>query len=138
MRVELFHGLNETPALDLAVRGWAEMTEKGFGDGSLNAHAGQSALVGFEKNGRDELAVGVVTFEHDTSLKRIWLSQAYVLPEFRGRGVYKGLWTALAGFSTGAGAKSIQFGTHVKNAPMRAVAHRTGCIEQGVVLRYDL
>lgn len=138
MRVELFQGLNETPALDLAIRGWAEIVEKGFGDGALNAYPSLNAFVGFAKNGRDEIPAGVVTFEHDTSLKRVWLFQAYVLPEFRGIGVYKALWTALVGYSAEAGAKSVQFGTHPKNAAMRAVAQRTGCAEKTIVLRFDL
>lgn len=137
-RTELFLGLNETPALNLAVRGWAETVEKGFGDGSLNCYPALNAFVGYAMNGRDEIPVGVVTFNYDVDHKRVWLFQAYVLPEFRGCGVYKAMWAALVSHSTTLGAKSIQMGTHVRNAAMRAAAKHTGCIEEAIHLRFNL
>lgn len=138
LRTEVVEGLNETPALDLAVRGWAEVQEKGLGDGAMNCFPWLDAVIGYAMNGRDELPVGVLTFRHDVDQKRIWVNQAFVLVEFRGNGVYRAMWAALIERAGSLDAKSIQMGTHVRNLPMRAVGQKTGCAEEFVVLRFNL
>lgn len=138
--VNLFlDGLNNTPALDLAIRGWAEINEKGFGDGTLNCYASLKAVLGYAMNGRDRLPVGVITFDYDTMLRRVWAFQVYVLPEFRGRGIYTAMFAELVRYGTDVlNANSIQMGTHLRNAAMRAVAKRTGCFEECIILRFNL
>lgn len=139
IEIVYYDGINCTPALDLAMRGWADCTEKGLGDGTLNVYASLKAFVAYAPNGRDQVAVGVVTFDHLPTEKRVWLYQAYTLPEFRGRGIYRALWEKLVEHSiTVLKASSIQYGTHVRNTAMRAVAKKLGQYEESVVVRFDL
>lgn len=139
IEIKLFDGLNNTPALDLAVRGWADVQERNLGDGSLNVYASLQAFVAYVKNGHEILPVGVMTWEFDKTLKRVWIYQGYTLPEFRGRGVYNALWASMvAHAATELKALSIQSGTHVRNSAMRAIAKKQGRVEECVVLRYDL
>lgn len=138
IEIKLFEGLNHTPALDLAIRGWAEGVEKGFGDGTLNVNSSLSAFVAYAANGREMLPVGVMTWDYNTPDKRIWIYQGYTVPEFRGRGVYNALWHAMVAKGIELKAASIQSGTHVRNVAMRAIAKKQGRLEECVVLRYDL
>lgn len=137
--VKLYDGISRTPALDLAMRGWADTVDHGFGDGTLNVFSSIKAFVAFTENGRDMLPVGVLTWDEDAVLKRIWIYQGYVLPEFRGRGVYSALWAALVNHAT-ANTKvvAIESATHIKNITMRAVANRLGRVEEAVTLRFDI
>jgi RimJ/RimL family protein N-acetyltransferase len=139
IEVVLYLGLTGTPALELAIRGWAEMQEKGHGDGTINVHSFLNAFVGYAPNGRESLPVSVATFSYDPDLKRVWLFQAYTLPEFRGRGVYNAVWKKLVEHSiVDLKAQSIQLGTNVRNTAMRAVGKKQGMSEEGIILRYDL
>ena len=138
IRIDLVEGLNETPALALAVRGWAEVYERGFSDGTMSVHASQHALVAYAANGRDQLPVGVMTFCHDEDLKRIWIFIGYVIPEFRGQGIYNALWSRIVAIATELKVPSIQSGVHVRNSAMRAVGARQGRREDAVILRFDI
>jgi len=139
IEIQFFDGLNNTPALELAMRGWAEMHEKGLSDGNLNIHSSLKAFVAIAPNGHDKLPVGVMTFDPEPTLRRVWIFQSYVIPEFRGRGIYTALWNKLVEYATvELKAKSIQSGTHVRNSAMRAVAKRQGRYEESVLLRFDL
>lgn len=138
IRIDFVNGLNETPALTLAVRGWAEIDERGFSDGSMSVHASQHAFIAYAANGRDQLPVGVMTFAHDEDLKRVWVFVGYVIPEFRGQGIYNALWHRLVAHATELKVTSIQSGVHVRNSAMRAVAARQGRREDAVILRYDI
>lgn len=139
IKIEFYDGLNCSPALELAMRGWAEAVEKGHSDGTLNVYSSLKAFVAFAPNGRDMIPVGVVTFDHEVHVKRVWVYQGYTLPEFRGRGVYNALWFKLVEYATvELKAKSIQSGTHVRNTVMRAVAKKQGRYEESVILKYDL
>jgi ribosomal protein S18 acetylase RimI-like enzyme len=137
LRVELIEGINSTPAAELAVRGWLENVENGLSDGELNMGANLNAFVGYAQNGRDVLPVGVITWDVDAA--RIWVHQSYVLPEFRGRGVYSAMWNELVGHAQGLpNVRSIQSATHVNNKAMRTIAARQGRRETGVILKVDI
>lgn len=139
IEIVLVEGLNNTPALDLAVRGWAECVEKGFGDGTLNVHASLHAFIAYAQNGREMIPAGVMTFDFDTSLKRVWIFQSYTLPEFRGRGIYNAMWASMVAHATeNLKAVKIESGTHVRNSAMRAIAKKQGRDEEAVTLTYRL
>lgn len=133
----LIDGLNGTPAAELAVRGWLEDVEK-YGQLELNMGAAHHALIGYAPNGRDMLPVGVLTF--DTDAARVWIYQSYVLPEFRGRGVYSAMWTRLIEHVQHdlPKVRSIQSATNVRNQAMRAIAKRQDRREEAVTLRFDI
>jgi RimJ/RimL family protein N-acetyltransferase len=139
IEIHFVDGLNGSPALPLAIAGWAEMVEKNFGDGTLTVHADQKAFLAYAANGREMVPVGVMTFDLPDDAKRVWLLQGYVLPEFRGRGIYRALWERLIEHSiVELKARTIYSGTNVRNSAMRAVAKKLGRHEESVILRYDL
>lgn len=136
--VRSFTGLNNTPAAVLAVRGWLELVERGLGDGSLNMSYDLKAFVAYAANGRDQLPVGVMTWQFLEHCSEVLIHQSYVLPEFRGQGCYAALWECMVQRAAELKAVAIVSGTHVRNAPMRAIASRQGRVEVAVTLRYDL
>lgn len=137
--VELVDIIAGTPALELALRGWVEINDQGLHDGTLNCYPHLKAILGYAMNGRDRLPVGVITFEHEAMQRRVWAFQVYVLPEFRGRGVFTAMWAKLVEHSTEIlKARSIEMGTHVRNSAMRAAAKRTGSVEEAVFLKFNL
>jgi len=137
--IQLLDGINNTPALGLAIRGWADCEERGLGDGTLNVHATMKAFLACAQNGREMIPAGVMTWEYDAALKRVWIYQSYVLPEFRGRGIYNLLWARMVEHAAiDLKAHSIQSATHIRNSAMRAIAARQGRFEECVVLRFNL
>lgn len=130
-------GLNLTPAAELAVKGWLEIVAT-YGDLELNMGATLHAIIGYAPNGRDKLAVGVITF--DVEAARAWVHQSYVLPEFRGRGVYSAMWATLVEHVAKKlpNVRSIQSATSVRNKTMRTIAARQGRREEAVTLRIDI
>lgn len=137
IRVDLVDGINNTPAAELAVRGWLDAVENGWSDGNLNMASGLRAFIGYTQNGRDMLPVGVVTFSIESA--HVWVHQSFVLPEFRGRGVYSAMWNELLGHVAELpNVRSIQSATHVNNKAMRAIAARQGRREIGVILQIDI
>jgi RimJ/RimL family protein N-acetyltransferase len=136
--VAYYEHLNNTPALALAMKGWADVEERGLGDGTLSVYADSHAFVGYARNGRDLLPAGVITFSEEKNAGRLWIHQGYVVPEFRGRGLYSTLWCKLVEHAVKLRASTIMSATHVRNEAMRAVARRQGRVEAAVMLRYDL
>lgn len=138
LRIDLLDGINNSPALDLAIRGWADCHERGLGDGTLNVYSTMKAFLAYAPNGRDMVPAGVTTWEYDASIKRVWIYQSYVLPEYRGRGIYNALWARMVQHATELKADSIQSGTHIRNSAMRAIAKKQGRYEECVILRFNL
>lgn len=132
-------GLNDTPAALLAVAGWVDTVEHGFGDGSLNMNSGLKAVIGYAANGRDMIPAGVITWDKNGE-SSVWIYQSYVIPEFRGRGIYRAMWEALIDHVTKELPKvrTINSATHIRNAAMRAIAKQQGRSEEAVTLRFDI
>jgi hypothetical protein len=138
VEVVLVEGLNNSPALDLAVRGWAECVEKGFGDGTLNVFTSLNAFIAYAQNGREMIPAAVMTWNFDKDTGRVWIFMGYTLPEFRGRGLYNALWASMVAKAIELKAATIQSGTHVRNSAMRAIAKKQGRVEEAVTLTYRL
>lgn len=136
--IKVFHRMNGTVALALAIEGWSEVNNKGLGDGSINWSPDMAAIVGYAMNGREELAVGVITFDHRPGNHILWAQQVFVQEAFRGQGVYTAMFTKLVEIAREQGYVAIEMGTHIKNAAMRAVGQKTGCHEEAVILRFNL
>lgn len=137
IEVRLVDSLVNEPAAVLAVRGWLEMTERGLGDGRLNMSNDQKAVIGYAKNGLDRLPAGVLTFSIQAD-RTIWIYQAFVEKEFRGRGLFTAMLARLIEFAASTQSQSINFGTHPKNTAMRAVAAKRDFVEDAIVYRYDV
>lgn len=131
-------GLNGTPAAELAVRGWLEMVESGLSDGTLNMAGSMQAVIGYAPNGRDMLPVGVITFA--VELGYVWVNQSFVVKDFRGRGVYTAMFSALHRHVVDElpAVRSIRSATSVKNKVMRQIAHKQGRREEAIILHLDI
>lgn len=138
IHIAFFKQLNNTPALALAMRAWADVEERGLGDGSMTVYSNLNAMVGYAQNGRDMLPVGVITFEHQEHAGKIWIYSGFVLPEFRGRGIYRAMWNELVLKAMDLKAAKIEGATHMRNASMRAVAKKLERTESYVVLSFDV
>lgn len=135
MRIEHYEGLNFTPALKLAVRGWLELLEEGLADNALGLAWDQNAFVAFDEDGE---AVGTIVYQHFQYRKELWVQQGYVLPEHRGKGVYKELFAACVAKARELKAVRISGGTHPRNAVMRAAAEQQGRRETGIVTTFEV
>lgn len=131
-RVEHFEGVNNTPAVDLAVAGWMELRRQGFTLQAIPLGWDHNAFVAFA----GQEPVGVLTYQHLGYVKHVAIGTGYVVPEWRGNRIYDRLWAALVAKARDLKAVAIMSDTHVDNATMRAVARRQGRQETGVVLRY--
>jgi GNAT superfamily N-acetyltransferase len=122
----------EPAATMLAVKGWLELQEKGYGDGRLPFHTDMQALMAISANGQDPIPVGIMVFTVDTVLSRLWIDLSFVSPEFRGRGVYTAMWEALVSIARQAGIATIESATATSNTTMRAVARKQHREEKAV------
>lgn len=141
--VEILHvddGLNGTPAARLAVQGWIDVAERGLGEAGdvLNVHWTMKAIVAVVPNGQEKLPVGVLTYEKLDATRTLFISQVYVLPEFRGRGVYTAMFDAAMTRAFDLGVAKIMLGTHVRNSAMRAIAQKHGGVETTVMVTFDV
>jgi GNAT superfamily N-acetyltransferase len=117
-----YDGPNQTPAVALIARAWPEMLTNGTAAPELIGNWDHQAIVHFI----DGVATGLITYEHVKYRKMLWIHLGYVAPEFRGRGIYRLLWTRLIAIAQKLGAVQIQGGTHVGNASMLACAKALG------------
>jgi RimJ/RimL family protein N-acetyltransferase len=120
------------------VRGWLDNVEHGLSDHELNMGANLQAFIGYIGNGRDMVPAGVITWNVDAA--RIWVHQSYVLPEFRGRGLYSAMFAELLKHVREKlpNVRSIQSATHVNNKAMRAIAARQGRQEVAIIIKIDI
>lgn len=136
--VKAYTGLQGTPAVQLALLCAVEINEKGFGDGTIGPAWDQNAFVGFAMNGREQIAVGVLTWRHFEHTKEVFVCTGYVLPEFRGRGVYTAMWHELIAKAMELKAGKITSGIHIRNEAMRRISAKFGRTEEFVMVRFDL
>jgi len=132
--VEHYVGLNRTPALPLAVRGWMALIQDGHCNNLVLISADQNAVVAFVGGE----PAGVMTYRHDLVMKEFSVGLGYVLPAYRRLGLYGRLWDALVARAQAVGVPRISSHTFLGNAAMRAVARRQGRTETLVSLDFDV
>jgi GNAT superfamily N-acetyltransferase len=127
-------GLNRTPALPLAVRGWFALIEADHCSNYVQVTADQNALVAFV----DDTAAAVLTYRYEPSLKEFQVGIGYTLPAYRGQGLYSALWAALVARAQQVEVVHIASAVFLNNGAMRAVAQAQGRIERTVTLDYTV
>jgi GNAT superfamily N-acetyltransferase len=135
VRIEHFEGLNRTPAIGIAVRGWHHMLEDGFASDTIAMAWDHNAFVAFDHYNQ---AVGVLTYAKIDHLKEWSICIGYVLPERRRTKVYTALWEALVERARTLGVSVITSSTAMHNASMRSAAFKQHRVEQAVVLEYRI
>jgi GNAT superfamily N-acetyltransferase len=129
-----YEGIDGTPCVALAMRGMAELLADGGGEqfvGLHHSYNGITATIG------DNVVGVLIWFDQPTS-HRIWLQLGYVLPPYRGQGVYDALWDALLDKARGLKRPRIDSAARLDNYVMRAVAKKQGRVEHAVLLKYEV
>lgn len=134
MAIAHYVGLNRTPALPLAVRGWLALIDADHCSNYVQVTADQNAFVAI----LDDTAAAVLTYRCEPLLKEFQVGIGYTLPPYRGQGLYSALWTALVARAQQADVVHITSAVFLDNVAMRAVAQAQGRIERTVTLDYTV
>lgn len=134
--IEHFDGIVGTPALTIAVRGWADILEAGFASPHMwpLAHDNEAFVA------VDDMAgpVGVLTFSHQKWSKEIVVTLGYVRQAHRRRGIYDQLWKALVKHARKIKVSRISGGLAVSNSAMRATAKAQGRLDETIGIVFYL
>lgn len=133
VNVRRYEGLNGTPALPLALRGWTDLVDRGMCRNVVMLFWDNWAVVAE----LDGTPVGVITFSKSDWLREFHISIGFVLPEYRRRGVYRAMWTDLVAWARELKFRAIEGSTKAENATMRSVAAALGRRED-VTLHFEL
>lgn len=131
-QIDHYEGIDSTPVIAVAVRGHAELLAAGSPEQFVLLHHSYNGIAATV----DGKVVGVIVWFDQKDSKRIFLQLGYVLPEFRGKGIYGHLWRALIEKAKELKRPEIWSGTAIDNYSMRAVAKKQGREEVAVSLRY--
>lgn len=134
MKIEIYDRLNFTPALPLAVYGWAEMLENGLALPEVLINWENHAIVSL----MEDKPVGVIVWTKAEWKSEAYINLGYVLPAYRRRGVYASLFGALIERARDLKLNHIRGGTKISNHAMRAVAEKQGRREVGVDLYFEV
>lgn len=127
-----------TVAVMLAWQGWIELVNKGLTVGDSATLPTSSAILFTAPSGRDKVPAGVLVF--DVREHVLTIVMAYVDPVYRGRGVFRSMWEAMATHvcEQMKDVQRIEMALHVQNQAARAVAKRCGMNETAVIARTDI
>lgn len=134
-RTEGVEGINRTPALAIALEGYAWLLGQGFAEPIIPVSWETNAIVGYGSSGGP---LGVITFDHMKWRKEIHIGIGYVHPMARGQGLYLTMWNALVAHAQSVGALQIWGNTDLRNERMRSVAKSLGRVEVGVMIKFDV
>ena len=134
MVIEQYDGLNNTPALPLALEGWHSLVQRGLTDNTIVIGWDDKALV-YRKGG---VAMGVLTFDLTEWRKEIYVKIGFVLPQYRRKGVYTALFDCLTEYARRKGIKFIVGATLTANAEMRATYKKQGRAEFAIISKFEV
>jgi hypothetical protein len=130
-----YDGMDNTPALTIALRGRLAVLEKSPMQ-ELGLHHSYQAITATRPGATTP--DGVIVWFEQKEQHRIWLQLGWVEPSCRAFGVYTALWSALCDKARELKCQYIDSGTDVDNTIMREVARRQGRCEVGILLRYEV
>lgn len=125
-------------AVVLIISGQADLLARGLADSRLEiSQAWQCVMVKVDRD-RDLVPAGIIAFTVDEARSLVWVQMSFVVPEFRGQGVYRFMYEALRTIAKQHRCRTIEGATHVNNTVMRSVAKKVGRVEQCVVMVDEL
>lgn len=138
MRIELYEGVNNTPALRLLAEAWLERLAAGDPQETV-INWDHCAFVAFTDDASpNDTPVGVISFEHIKWRRLLWVQLSYVVPSARRQGVHSLLFEALRKHAAKLGVVEIQSGISVTNTEMIQVARKRGSIAKYTVFSYTM
>jgi len=139
IHVEFMDSMNASPASQLAVAGWLHGEERGFGaDGDMNMHHSYKAIVAYLPDGQERQAVGVLTWDDLPSVKVMWIYQAFVVEEHRGKGVFRTMLDHAIAKAMELKLVKIQLATSVRNKGAIEVYRKTGFAQKAITLTLEV
>ena len=133
MEIVFYDGINNTPAMDIALEAWNDIRNTGMSDNTITLHFEQKAFLAM---GNSNFPIGIILVERFDYMKMVQIRIGWVTPAHRRTGVYRKLFDAVVDKAREWGAVEIIGVTRPQNHRMRAVARSMGREEVGVVLRY--
>jgi GNAT superfamily N-acetyltransferase len=136
-RIEELDSMLNTPAIKLAVSGWHALLQAGFADeGGCVVQWDQKALLGWVEGDGRQCPVAVLTYYDRPAMNDMWISLAYVLPEWRRKGVHTALFARLVEKAKEAKRRAICSGAHINNTASRQAMLAQGRVEQFVTTNF--
>ena len=132
MEIVFYDGINNTPAMDIALEAWNDIRNSGMSDNTISLHFEQKAFLAM--NG--DVPIGIIIVERFDYMKMVQIRIGWVTPAHRGTGVYRKLFEAVVEKAREWGAVEVLGVTRPHNNKMRMVARSLGRVEVGVILRY--
>jgi GNAT superfamily N-acetyltransferase len=125
-------------AVVLIVSGQADLLARGLADSRLEiSQAWQCVMVKVDRD-RDLVPAGIIAFTVDEARSLVWVQMSFVVPEFRGQGVYRFMYEALRAIAKQHRCRTIEGATHIKNTVMRSVAKKLGRTECAIILTEEI
>lgn len=131
-----FSSLDASGALLMAVEGYAALLREGLADPHYNMLSGTYKTVTCSTKRRG--IIGLICFDEWNTPERFWIYFAYVKPECRRRGVYRGMWNHLLDIAKASNVKSIGSATYVENEPMKATYEALGRRARSITYEYEV
>ena len=138
MSFKEFDGINQTPAIPLIARGWAEMIKNGVASMETVCNWDHQAIIAFDDSFGSDEPVGIITYDHQKWRKTLWIAFGYVVPSARRHGVYRALWDRLIGIGQKIGVEKIQGGIHVDNHSMLECSRKLGRKDLFITTSFDV
>ena len=113
---------NNSPLAAIIVQAQAELVQSGYSDGSDSVDWTCKVLYAEV----DGVLAGLICWKASEWMQEAQISLGYVLPAYRGQGIYTRLFAALEAEAIKAKLRSITGYTHVTNYPLQAAAVSQG------------
>lgn len=135
MNVKIRHSkLVNSPALPVAVEGWAELCRTGLTSGGIVIDW-QQDVVYAEYEGH---CIGVIVYKYQEWNRAVGINIGYVTSPWKGRHVYSKLWDALKKKAKELGACKIVSSAHVNNKRMQAISEHFGRMLKAYTYEYEV
>lgn len=136
IRIEFHPDFSASPAAHLAEPYEEEIRSRGFSQGGVGDMFNRLSWCSVAMDGSE--CVGFSAFFPLPSANALWVDAAYVLPEYRGRGIHAMLFSDVVRQARLEGVSSVQSGVHKDNANSLKSHQKQGREIFGYFTRYVL
>lgn len=136
-----YDGMNNTPVIPLMAAMWVEVLDRGYINRETIGSWDNKVLAAFELDkGEYSSPIGFLAYEHIKWRKSVWISMAYVQPDYRAKGVYTKLFNKLKShaFSLDPRPVIIEGGISPHNATMCRAAESQDRRITTMIYTYDI
>ncbi|QJT70996.1 hypothetical protein GR7B_00198 [Vibrio phage vB_VcorM_GR7B] len=127
---------SEPDVLVMAASGWRELVKSSgiSAETRYTFYGNIDCLVAYDEEG---LPIGLISYFSNGEGKW-WVSFSYVVPSFRGNGVWKELWHKLVAHAQQSSIKYLDGGTHMDNVAMQKAAESVGRVAETITYTFKV